>query len=106
MARAVVSREVIRVEPSEVTVRDWTRTEIQALRWARRMSVREFAAHLGVSMRIVSRWEHSKTPTHPRPVNQAVLDASLRRADADTRARFAELVAEHRGRSADGGDVR
>ncbi len=100
MARAVVSREVIRVEPSEVRVRDWTRIEIRALRWARRMSVREFAAHLGVSERIVPRWEHATTPTHPLPVNQAALDTSLRQADADTRRRFAELVAEHRGRSA------
>lgn len=86
-----------------VTVRDWTRTEIQALRWARRMSVREFAAHLGVSIRIVSRWEHSDGPAHPRPVNQAVLDTSLRQADTDTRRRFAGLVAEHRGRAAEGG---
>lgn len=84
------------------TVRDWTRTEIHALRQARRMSVREFAAHLGVSMRIVSRWERADAPTHPRPVNQAVLDTSLRQADADTRQRFVHLVTGHLGRGNEG----
>lgn len=83
---------------NDVTVRDWTRTEIQALRQARRMSVREFAAHLGVSTRIVSCWERADAPAHPRPVNQAVLDTSLRQADTDTRERFVHLVTERRGR--------
>ncbi len=87
---------------NDVTVQDWTRTEIQALRQARRMSVREFAAHLGVSRRIVSRWERADAPTHPRPVNQAVLDTSLRQADADTRKRFVHLVIGNLGRGNEG----
>ncbi|MPZ00548.1 MAG: helix-turn-helix domain-containing protein [Actinophytocola sp.] len=82
----------------------WTRTEIRALRRARRMSVREFAAHLGVSARIVSRWERADAPAHPRPVNQAVLDTSLWLADADTRARFVHLVTERRGRDDERGE--
>ncbi len=94
------------MDASDVTVRDWTRTEIQALRWARRMGVREFADHLGVSRRVVSRWEQPDAPAHPRPVNQAVLDTSLRQADADTRARFIQLVKRHRGRASDGGQTR
>ncbi|WP_034268176.1 helix-turn-helix domain-containing protein [Haloechinothrix halophila] len=89
---------------NDVTVRDWTRTEIQALRQARRMSVREFAAYLGVSTRIVSRWERADAPAHPGPVNQTVLDTSLRQADADTRERFVHLVAERRGRDGEGGE--
>lgn len=81
----------------DVTVSVWTRTEIYALRLARRMTVREFAAHLGVSGRIVVRWERADAPAHPRPVNQAVLDTSLRQADADTRERFVRIVTECRG---------
>lgn len=87
---------------NDVTVQDWTRTEIHALRQARRMSVREFAAHLGVSRRIVSRWERADAPTHPRPVNQAVLDTSLRQADVDTRKRFVHSVAGRLGRGDEG----
>jgi len=86
----------------EFTVRDWTGTEIRALRLARRMSVREFAEHLGVSDRIVSRWE--AMATHPRPVNQALLDTSLRIAGAEARWRFAVHVAEYRGRDAERGE--
>lgn len=39
------------------TVRKWSGRETRALREAKRMSVREFAAHLGVSDRAVSKWE-------------------------------------------------
>ncbi len=53
------------------------------------MSVREFAAHLGVSDRMVSKWESGGTTIRPRPINQAALDTSLARASADVKARFA-----------------
>jgi transcriptional regulator with XRE-family HTH domain len=66
----------------------WTGREVRALRAARRMSVREFAAHLGVSDRMVSKWEAGGTSIRPRPVNQAALDTSLARADATARSRF------------------
>jgi hypothetical protein len=52
------------------------------------MSVREFAAHLGVSDRMVSKWEAGGVAVRPRPVNQAALDTSLNRADASDRERF------------------
>jgi len=81
------------MDDSEPLVRDWTRTEIRALRLARRMSVREFADHLGVSPRVVSKWETAEAPAHPRSVNQAALDTSLRRAEDGVRARFALHVA-------------
>ena len=66
----------------------WTGREVRALREARRMSVREFAAHLGVSDRMVSKWEAGGLTIRPRPVNQAALDTSLARASAEIRARF------------------
>ena len=45
--------------------------EVRALREAKRMSIREFAAHLGISERMVSKWEAGREAIHPRPVNQA-----------------------------------
>ncbi len=66
----------------------WTGREVRALREARRMSVREFAAHLGVSDRMVSKWEAGGSTIRPRPVNQAALDTSLSRAGAEVKARF------------------
>jgi hypothetical protein len=51
-----------------------------------RLSIREFAHHLGVSDRMVSKWEAGSIP---RPVNQAALDTALTRADHDIQARFA-----------------
>ena len=58
------------------------------------MSVREFAAHLGVSDRMVSKWEAGGSTIRPRPVNQAALDTSLARAAVDVRARFAATAAD------------
>lgn len=56
------------------TVQQWTGIEVRALRDAKRMSLKDFAAHLGVSERIVSNWEAGKENIKPRPVNQAALD--------------------------------
>ena len=52
------------------------------------MAVREFAAHLGVSDRMVSKWEAGGESIRPRPVNQAALDTSLARAVAEVQVRF------------------
>jgi formylglycine-generating enzyme required for sulfatase activity len=60
-------------------VRRWTGRDARALREAKRMSVREFAAHLGVTDRMVSKWEAGGENLTPRPVNQAALDTSLGR---------------------------
>lgn len=82
---------------------EWTGRDAQALRVARRMSVREFAAHLGISDRMVSKWEAAGERIRPRPVNQAALDTSLRRAGDGTHGRFSELRRDHittSGRSA------
>lgn len=52
------------------------------------MSLREFAKHLGISDRMVSKWEAKGEDIHPRPVNQAALDTSLAQCSADEQARF------------------
>jgi transcriptional regulator with XRE-family HTH domain len=76
------------------TVQRWSGVEVRALRSAKRMSLREFAAHLGVSERMISKWEAGREAIHPRPVNQAALDTVLARCDPDTRARFVHLIGE------------
>ena len=75
------------------TVPQWTGREVRALREARRMSVREFAAHLGVSDRMVSKWEAGGDAMRPRAMNQAALDTSLAMANADARTRFDQTAA-------------
>ena len=76
------------------TVQRWSGVEVRALREAKRMSLREFAGHLGVSERMISKWEAGGENIWPRPVNQAALDTSLMRSDPDTQARFAYLTAD------------
>jgi hypothetical protein len=70
------------------TVQRWSGREVRALREAKRMSIRAFAAHLGVSERMVSKWEAGGEEVHPRPVNQAALDTSLACSSADVHSRF------------------
>ncbi len=76
----------------DIVVRHWSGKEARALRDAKRMSIREFAAHLGVHERLVSKWEAGGIRVHPRPINQAALDTSLARSDDVVRARFAALI--------------
>ena len=82
--------------PPSGSVFVWTGHEVRMLREARRMSVREFAAHLGVSDRMVSKWEAGGRNIRPRPINQQALDTSLRQADPDARERFYAALASHR----------
>lgn len=77
-------------------VRVWSGVEVRALREAKRMSIRAFAAHLGVSERIVSKWEAGAEAIHPRPVNQAALDSSLSVSGPDVQARFSILLGTSR----------
>ena len=76
------------------TVRRWSGREVRALREARRLSIREFARHLGVSDRMVSKWEAAAERIHPRPINQEALDTFLARSSPEVHERFALLVAE------------
>lgn len=73
-------------------VTQWTGREIGAFRTSIRMSLVEFAARLGVSDRIVLRWERGGTSSIPRMVNQAALDTLLAQADADVHGRFVGLL--------------
>ncbi|MGQ0773883.1 MAG: NB-ARC domain-containing protein [Pseudonocardiales bacterium] len=66
----------------------WSGREARALRAALRMSVRVFAAHLGVSNRTVSKWEAAGEQLTPLPDTQAVLDTALEQADAAAQERF------------------
>ncbi|WP_084478367.1 SUMF1/EgtB/PvdO family nonheme iron enzyme [Nocardia jejuensis] len=70
----------------------WTGADVRALREARRMSIVEFAAHLGVPERRVEKWEAGGASIRPRPVNQAALDTSLQTVNSQERARFSRLV--------------
>jgi DNA-binding transcriptional regulator YiaG len=73
-------------------VANWSAFEICALRQARALSVADFAAHLGVTSRVATMWEH--TGTRPRMVNQAALDTSLLQTTQDEAARFWVAVRE------------
>ena len=74
-------------------VQRWTGREARALREALRLSVRSFAAYLGVGARTVAAWDSGDIRVTPRKDMQAVLDTALSRADEDTRMRFAAIVA-------------
>jgi tetratricopeptide (TPR) repeat protein len=69
-------------------VKKWSGREARALREALRMSVRAFAAHLGVAERTVTKWETAGGSRVPRPEMQAVLDTAFQRASADVHERF------------------
>ncbi|MEU4438605.1 helix-turn-helix domain-containing protein [Micromonospora chalcea] len=70
------------------TVQKWTGRETRALRHALRMSIRDFAEHLGVSERTVSKWEAGRAAVQPRPEMQSALDTALRRASSEAVTRF------------------
>lgn len=74
------------------TIKQWSGKEVRALREARRMSIREFAEHLGVSHRMVSKWEAGGERINPRPMNQSALDTSLAQATSDECTRFTQLI--------------
>ncbi|MGH3778977.1 MAG: helix-turn-helix domain-containing protein [Pseudonocardiaceae bacterium] len=71
------------------TVDRWTGREAKLLRQALRLSVRDFAAHLGVGVRTVNKWEARQADITPLPYMQEVLDTALARASDEVKARFA-----------------
>jgi transcriptional regulator with XRE-family HTH domain len=71
-----------------VTIPKWSGREARLLRAALRMTMDEFAAHLGVSRRTVANWEKLGERVTPLPQSQAILDTALSRTDDDTRGRF------------------
>jgi hypothetical protein len=71
-----------------IVVSLWTGQEASALRQALRMTIREFAEHLGVAVRTVAKWEALGLAIVPMPVMQAALDTVLARASDEAKARF------------------
>lgn len=66
----------------------WSGREARALREALRLSVRAFAARLGVSERTISKWEEGGGHRTPGPDSQAILDTTYANAGDEARARF------------------
>jgi tetratricopeptide (TPR) repeat protein len=73
------------------TVTTWTGWEASVLRKALRMSVADFAEHLGVARRTVAKWSSRGRDIHLRTEMQAALDTALSRASAEARERFERL---------------
>jgi hypothetical protein len=48
--------------------------------------------HLGVSERMISKWEAGREAINPRPVYHAALDTCLTHSDPNTQARFGHLT--------------
>lgn len=68
-----------------VTVQCWTGAETKALRPAMRLSVRAFAAHLGVDARSVNKWEARGSSITLRPDTQSLMDTALVRRPTTSR---------------------
>ena len=73
-----------------LVVATWTGHSAAALRLAMRMTYDEFADHLGVSRRGVTKWE-SRPDGVLATSTQQLLDVALKQADDETRARFTLL---------------
>ncbi|WP_322768848.1 orotidine 5'-phosphate decarboxylase / HUMPS family protein [Frankia sp. Cr1] len=76
------------------TVRRWSGREARALREAQRMSVREFAARLGVNPAAISNWERRGDQARLRYQTQQLLDIALTRAPDDVHQRFETALAD------------
>jgi transcriptional regulator with XRE-family HTH domain len=84
------------VAPVPPAVDVWTGQETRLLRRALRMTLCEFAAHLGVSVTTVCAWEARDRRTRPRPGSQAALHTALEQADRASRLRFGTALAKAR----------
>jgi hypothetical protein len=73
---------------------EWTGLEATLLRLARRMTVRAFANHLGITSRMVTKWSTGGRSLQPRLEYQALLDESFRRCTEGERERFVRLLRE------------
>lgn len=77
-----------------VTVQRWTGREARLLRDAKRLSLRDFAAHLGVNDRTISKWEAGGRISTD---SQALLDTALAQGPDGVKARFAESLGLAKG---------
>lgn len=85
-------RSALEGEPRVITVGTWTGQEARLLRGALRLSQRGFAAHLGVSERIVATWDKRGATIVPRSEVQAILDTALTTASAEAQIRFTQAM--------------
>jgi transcriptional regulator with XRE-family HTH domain len=74
------------------TVQRWTGAETKALRQAMRLSIRAFAARLGVDARLVNKWEARGNTIILRPDTQALMDTALNRTPDDVQTRFTQIL--------------
>jgi len=92
------------------TVGHWTGREAKLLREALRLSIRDFAARLGIGVRTINKWEARQADITPLPHMQEVLDTALARASDGAKARFAAAtradVPEHETAQPSGQAVR
>lgn len=75
-----------------VSVQCWTGVETKALRQAMRLSIRAFAAYLGIDARTVNKWEARLSTITLRPHTQALMDTALARAPEEVKTRFSHTV--------------
>ncbi|MGH3929900.1 MAG: DUF5919 domain-containing protein [Pseudonocardiaceae bacterium] len=75
-----------------ITVNRWTGFEAKLLREACRLSIRDFAAHLGVGVRTVNKWEARQSSIMLLPYMQEILDTAFAQASDETRARFVSMA--------------
>jgi hypothetical protein len=69
------------------------------------MTVRDFAEHLGVAIRTVSKWENRGAAITLQPGTQSMLDVALERTTPDERHRFDQLVGVVDGSPARGSEA-
>jgi transcriptional regulator with XRE-family HTH domain len=69
-------------------VHRWTGVEIKALREAKRLSIKDFAAELGISEGALGKWEARGEAAVPRAFNQQLFDTCLARVTDEERARL------------------
>jgi len=74
------------------TVQRWTGVQTKALREAMRLSIRDFAAYLGIEARTVNKWEARGATITLRPDNQALLDTALRQVSEEVKTRFTQAA--------------
>jgi len=70
----------------------WTGLEAAALRQARRMSIRAYATHLGVSAATVANWDSRGRLARLNTETQQLLDIDFARASVDVRERFDAIL--------------
>jgi transcriptional regulator with XRE-family HTH domain len=73
-------------------IREWTGREVRALRDALGMSPRELGTRLGVSDRVICKWEAGPGEAIPREDKRAMLDKLLGRVSEDAHARFRQFL--------------